>query len=249
MNLWLILLFALPILGFLVFGKNPLREWQKEQREIVKVYGSNEETITANYYAQQKQKTYGLGERELSTGDMKSLMRASGTPDAVDPQIGAIQVNPIMSGGLSGMSGNFPGMSGNSVAPPDDQFPDDVNNYVEVTSRPDVINNMRQYQQPNNQQPKILYSPPSSQASQLTNSSYYPPIISDKVSNPDDQIPSMILTGKEYRLRSGQIIAFEGVNVFLVDRIGRRSNMPDGEYYLQDGGRIKVRGGRNISSN
>lgn len=109
------------------------------------------------------------------------------------------------------------------VAQPDDQFEDSSIN-VEVSQQTDT--------------------PISKQQQALRD--YYPPIVGQQrpVTPVAGSQTPVVLTGSEPRLRSGQVVAFEGVNVFLVDKFGNRTPMPDGTYNMMDGSKLIVANGR-----
>ncbi len=107
------------------------------------------------------------------------------------------------------------------VAQPDDQFEDNSLN-VEVTQQQD---------------PNAVVSKKEAMAKD-----YYPPIVGAPVAAPTGQLATF--TGREPKLRSGQIIAYEGSSVFLVDQYGRKTILPDGSYTLNDGSELIVTNGR-----
>lgn len=107
------------------------------------------------------------------------------------------------------------------VAQPDDQFEDNSLD-VEVSQQPD---------------PNAVVS-----KKEAMSRDYYPPIVGAPVAAQPQQLATF--TGREPKLRSGQVIAYEGSSVFLVDQYGRRTIMPDGTYTLSDGNELIVTNGR-----
>lgn len=201
MNL-LVLLLAIILAGFLMFGKNPIREFQKEQKVLISRYGKDDLTIKTNLYIEQQKKAASSG--FFSGGERK--------------------------GGVA------------SVAP--------AENLYGVEGEGEIV---IQQTDPSGQQPSSpttsagLSMPPVAMRSPAKSSNYYPPIVSEGNVPSADKKP-LVLTGNETRLRSGQIISFQGILVYMVDQFGDRSPLPDGDYNLQDGGFIKVRGGHRVAN-
>lgn len=234
MNLWLILLLTLPVLGLLLFGKNPIREYQKQQAEIMERYGKDELTIKANIYAEHKKNSMfggGVPPSDMTEKDMKAAIQSSSSP--IDPEY---RLRPLISPETDKSPSLFGATTTARVAQPDRDFPDAISGSVEIIQRPDS-------------DPLALQSnsvPPSGTAP-VQKDSYYPPLVTEykeKVA----QKPKVILTGKEAKLRSGQVIIFEGISVYYVDASGGKTVMPDGRYTLEDGRNITVSGGVNVAS-
>lgn len=198
------------IVGMLIFGGNPLREFQNKQRELLKKYGGDELTITTNLFIEQQQ---GAGNTGIFSDGV-----------AVDPNSKAALLNSIKSSASSNsVSGSdLASDSVVKIAKPDDDLPEDNFIGVEV---------------------KSSASADVAKIGKISN--YYPPIVGQaEVAVPQRQ--PVVFTGKEPKLRSGQVIAFEGVYVYLVDDYGNRKIMPDGTYNLMDGNLIVVSNGRNM---
>jgi hypothetical protein len=198
------------IVGTLIFGSNPLREFQNKQRELLAKYGSDELTIATNLFIEQQQ---GAG----NTGVFSEGV-------AVDPNSKVAILNSMKSSASSNSvsSSDLASDSVVKVAKPDDDLPED--NFIGVEVKSNTSANVAKME-------KI--------------SNYYPPIVGQaEVVVP--QRETVVFTGKEPKLRSGQVIAFEGVYVYLVDDYGNRKIMPDGTYNLMDGNLIVVNNGRNM---
>lgn len=78
-----------------------------------------------------------------------------------------------------------------------------------------------------------------------TGGGYYPPVVVD---NNHETAGGAIEQGavSVNKLRSGQAIAFEGMNVYAVGKDGKKTQLPDGKYTLYDGDMIEIYGGRRI---
>ncbi len=197
------------VIALVAFGENPLRKFQREQRELMEKRGTDELSVVTNLYIEQKQKKGFSG---MFGGDESAPTSESG------------MINSIKSSANSNLIGDGSDISSAvKVAKPDEEFPEDNYVSVGVSNKLDSMGN---------------------QKPEKTND-YYPPIAGKSVAASVSQKP-MVLTGKEPRLRSGQMIAFEGTSVFLVDQNGNRSIMPDGTYNLQDGGSLIVNNGRSM---
>jgi hypothetical protein len=195
------------VVGMLVFGGNPLREFQARQKEMLKKYGSDELTIRTNLYLEQQQNS-GSG------------MLGGGAPS--EPTNETSMINSIKSSGTADyVAKDIPSDAIVKVAKPDDEEED----YVGI---------------------EVNKSTEAEAAKQIAKTSnYYPPIVGQIDPQQAQQKP-IVLTGKEPKLRSGQVIAFEGTFVYLVDQYGNRKTMPDGTYNLQDGSTIVVTNGRSM---
>lgn len=193
--------------GFIIFGKNPVREYQKDMRKMTEKYGQDELSIATNLYLERKQ--------NAEKGMMQGGTQVNSQPTAADMK-NSIQSSITQNYGFAVPNSTQPGVK---VAQPDDQFEDNSIN-VEVTQQAD--------------------SPISRQ--QAAARDYYPPILGAPSTAPAQK--PVEVTGNEQRLRSGQVIAFQGTNVYVVDKFGNRSVMPDGTYNMMDGSQLIVTNGR-----
>lgn len=127
--------------------------------------------------------------------------------------------------------GRFSGLStpkNTQVAPPDDGTPE-----------PEDGTLVKQNDSTTTAEPAGNNLPTPSTAN---SGSYYPPIV-DSVSG--SQKPLSISSMN--KLRSGQPIAFDGMEVFAIDSAGKRTLLPDGNYTLYDGSKIEILGGRRVT--
>lgn len=195
------------VIALVAFGKNPLREFQREQRELMEKHGTDELSVVTSLYIEKKQNKGGAfggdGSAPASESGMINSIKSSASSGSVD-------VDSAVSSAVK-------------VAKPDEEFPEDNYVSVGVISKLDSMGNKKPEK----------------------DSDYYPPLAGKSVVAHVSQQP-MALTGKEPRLRSGQMIAFEGTSVFLVDSNGNKSIMPDGTYNLQDGDSLIVNNGRSM---
>lgn len=200
------------VIGMLIFGGNPLREFQKKQKELRDRLGSDELTIITNLY---------LEELKNSSNVMGAL---NGEP--TEPTNSKTMLNSMKTSGVDNNSKRNTDLGGIAVkvAEPDSDL---ESNYVGV----EVSNNAKADEE-------------KSRAS-----NYYPPIVglTDNIEVVQSQTQKpVVLTGKEPRLRSGQVIAFDGTLVYIIDAAGNKKTMPDGTYNLEDGRQIVVSNGRNM---
>ncbi len=226
MNLW-VLIGMLLVIAMLVFGKNPVREFQNQQKNLMEKYGSDPLTAQTNMYLEQKQKQAASGGMfdsvvgggndkkpvDQSANDMRAAIRNSATVVGNDPSL-----RP----------------KGIYIAPPSLE--------VEGRGESDII--IKQ-SDPNGQGVGPNGQGNDTSASGYSSGgggSYYPPIINNEP--PVNKDTGSSLTGKEPKLRSGQPIAYDGTAVYSLDQQGNRSLLPDGDYILQDGRSFSVSGGR-----
>lgn len=203
---FLMFLGIILVVGILVFGGNPLREFQEKQKGLLKKYGSDDLIIRTNLYLEQQQNSGSVmvgggtsAEPTNETSMIKSI-KSSGNPDYVPKDIPSDAVVKI--------------------AKPDEEEDDYVG--IEVN--------------------KNIEAEAAKQMAKINN--YYPPIVGQV--EPQQVQKPIVFTGKEPKLRSGQVIAFDGTWVYLVDQYGNKKTMPDGTYNLQDGSRIVVSNGRSM---
>ena len=123
----------------------------------------------------------------------------------------------------------------NAVAAPDGTIPDAGDNVMVKTTSDGVVINPPTKDNSSQEIPSPLLSEP-------TTNGYYPPIIGG--ASPKTIQDNAIADG--LRLRSGQKLSFDGMNVYAVDKAGNKTPLPDGNYTLYDGSEIVVRGGRRI---
>jgi hypothetical protein len=122
----------------------------------------------------------------------------------------------------------------NSVAAPDGTIPDAGDNVMVKTTSDGVVINPPLKDNSSQEVPQILPSSPTG--------SYYPPIIGG--ASPKTIQDNAIADSS--KLRSGQQLSFDGMNVYAVDKAGNKTPLPDGNYTLYDGSEIVVHGGRRI---
>lgn len=227
MNMWIVVLIMVPVLAIMIFGKNPIREFQNEQKALVEKYGGDELTIATSRFVENSEKASGQNSSldGVSSKEVLSSIKNASAPirlaDDFSPQKPLLNdnINNKTSGG--GLYGGRPSVPSSSS---DDVF--------DSIGKPQI---QQQIYQP--QQMERAVQPENS-------ANYYPPIIADRtVFTPPQPV---ILKGKEARLRSGQVVIFEGASVYTVDAAGGRVPMPDGEYVLQDGGNLIVSNGRSV---
>jgi hypothetical protein len=173
---FIILLIVVLVGAFIFFGKNPVKEMQKQAIEMRKKYGSDPLSQETNIF---------IEKRRIETGG------------------GAV-------------------LRSNTVAPPDDGNLDSAKPPVDGM----VVKGNSDGELPS--AGKNLVRPQSG--------GYYPPIVGSSATD----------GGK--KLRSGQPIAFDGTAVYSVDKMGRKTLLPDGTYTLYDGSSIEIHGGRRIST-
>ena len=209
------------VVGLVVFGENPLREFQRQQRELMAKYGTDDLSVATNIYVEQQQNSGGgfmglLSGNQPTEPPSESNMISSIKTSADSATNSAIKsamhdaANPLVA----------------KVAKPDIDLPED--NFIAVEVSTGLNSNSNGEKKP--EKP----------------SNYYPPIVGQASVEPENQQKPMVLTGKEPKLRSGQIIAYEGTSVYLVDKMGNRTNIPDGEYILQDGSQMIIVNGQSM---
>ena len=215
----LLLLGICVLIALVAFGKNPLREFQKQQKEIMAKYGTDDLSVATNIYLEQQQNSGG------------GFMGLLGGNQPAEPPTEKNMINSIKSSADLANSAAIKSAARDAanplvskVAKPDIDLPED--NFIAV----EVSTGL------NSKGEKIPAKP----------SNYYPPIVGQASIEPSNQPKPMILTGKEPRLRSGQVIAFEGTSVYLIDKMGNRTNMPDGTYNLEDGSKLIVVNGQSM---
>jgi len=122
----------------------------------------------------------------------------------------------------------------NTVAAPDGTIPDEGDNVMVKPMDNGVVINPPTKDNSLQEVPAILPSSPTG--------SYYPPIIggTSLKTIQDNAIAD------SSKLRSGQQLSYEGTAVFAVDKNGKKTPLPDGNYTLYDGSEITVHGGRRI---
>lgn len=102
------------VVGMLVLGDNPVREFQRKQKEILSKYGNDDLTIRTNLYIEQQKANSTLGTEERAepasaTSMLNSIKSSSAEDNSVNPDSSGIAVK---------------------VAEPDDALPEDIS--VEV---------------------------------------------------------------------------------------------------------------------
>jgi hypothetical protein len=207
-----IIIGIIVVVALMAFGKNPLREFQRQQRELMAKYGNDELSVMTNIYVEQHQ----------SDGQGGGLF---GSSQPAQPATEKDMLATIKSSGsdYSALSKqNSEDSSAVKVAKPDDDLPEDIETSIGIS---------RQL---------------SSDTKSVKNSNYYPPIVGQPAASSENQQKPIVLTGKEPKLLSGQVVLFDGTLVYLVDQYGNKTVMPDGTYNLQDDRSITVANGKSI---
>ncbi len=248
MNMWIVLIVMVPVIAILLFGKNPIREFQNEQRGMLEKYGGDDLTYATSRFVEEQEKAGFFGSESNvlqgpSSKDMISSIKK------VSPNVSTgddLTIKPIApqssSRGMFGGGGSTEQQQrGNYTitAPADNDFEKNLN--IDDNQKYPQLYKQQQMQY-DQQDQRSNPSPSSAVQSSEQNSNYYPPVFSDNAYSKPQPVQ---LTGKEAKLRSGQPIIFEGVYVYTVGASGERVAMPDGEYVLQDGSSVTVSGGKN----
>jgi hypothetical protein len=250
MRLPFIILIGL-VLGLLVFMKNPLREFQESRRELLMKYGTDELAIRTNLFVEQQQKSpMSFGSEPASggkPGDMYKNMLQSQT-DAeknddikINPRTGKIETNSYKSS---------PSVASQTVAPPDRPlYEGDSGMGLNSPSYPGQrpgLNRQANFNQQYPAAPDLQIHDNANKPRPQKISNYYPPVMPDaapsvKISSAGQKVA---LSGNEAKLRSGQPIIFDGMDVFTVDATGNKKVLPDGNYTLENGSGIRVSEGK-----
>lgn len=226
MNMWIVVLIMIPVVAIMIFGGNPVRDFQEKQREAAAKYGTDELTIATSRFVENHEKATGQASSLEGGVTQKEMISAIKTVSpkvrlADDFDIKPLSPSDKISSGLFRKNPSPP------PPQPDDGFDKALNGTGAVVAQP--AQPLQPVQQPVNE------------------NNYYPPIVPDKNTIIATSAPPAVLTGREARLRSGQVIIFERTSVYTIDASGGRVSMPDGEYTLQDGSTILVSGGKNIT--
>lgn len=222
MKFWAIIIVG-GVLFLLLFGKNPVREFQEQQKALMEKYGTDELSIETNVYLEQQQP---------SQGSFGGFMGGNSNQDKPMDMTGSIVNSNSKSSGKSSGIGSIFGGGNNQPAKSPSDF--DVNNTDKI-----VITNTNR----NNTTQDIggFGNTSKTNHGSLANDNYYPPAVNQPV-EPNAS------TGNGPKLRSGQSIVFEGTSVYTIDQYGNKTRLPDGKYTLQDGGQINVIGGKNVAN-
>ena len=227
MNMWIVVLIMIPVLAIMFLGGNPVRDFQKKQQELAAKYGTDELTNATLRGIENNERASGQASsfEGVSSSDLISSIKTVSPPIRYEDDLTVRE--PSMNDRInsSALFRKNPAPPTSSATQLDDGFDKALSGTVAVG------------------QPLQ----PAQSVRSANTDNYYPPIVSSMNAASTSAAPQAVLTGKEVKLRSGQIIIFEGVYVYTVNTSGGRVAMPDGEYILQDGGSILVSGGKNIA--
>ncbi len=241
MNMWLVLLIMIPVILVMVFGKNPIREFQKEQRALVEKYGGDELTYAVSRNLEEQGAVDSSGKSILdapTSNDMISSIKSVSKPVSTGEDL------TIKKGGGANPNNRPVGANNLSGATQPRFTAPNISDTKPVSSKDDGF--MFQPQAAGSGQYNAGLQP------QPHDEGYYPTIISKdnsgNVATSSAQAgQKATLTGKEARLRSGQPVIFDGGYVYTVNAAGERLPMPDGDYVLENGSALKVSRGQSIS--
>lgn len=272
MNMWIVVIIMVPVLALLFFGSNPIKDFQDRSREFFGKYGSDELTIQTNMYLEkQQQGAYSFGGGSVletpKEGDiMKSIKQAAPTLDdngntatsreAMEKarKMGIFddaQAEALATGGIAPADDNWSGGAGGGkgrLVIRDNQAGTEVSprsGYSRQTSSQPYGSPSDQYRY-SGESYYNNYPAGVASGNLQEEDSYYPPIVKEDPAAFASYRQPVVLTGLETKLRSGHPIVFEGASVYTVDASGNKKDLPDGDYTLENGSKITVKGGIRI---
>lgn len=234
MNMWIVLLVMIPVILLMFFGKNPIREFQNEQKVLVEKYGNDELTYAVSR-SLEEQGAIGIDGKSVleapSSNEMISSIKSTSKPVSTGEDL---TIKKKSEGG-NRLGGNV------GAGQPRFALPSVTD--TKTVAKPDDF--VFQPQEANGG--GVNAYPPQTQSQDRD---YYPNVItrdsSGSVISQAGSGTKAQIGGREARLRSGQPVIFDGASVYTVNAAGERVPMPDGDYILQDGGALKVSGGRSM---